>query len=1122
MRRAYSLVLFSIVALAGDSLAQQTYTVGPGGVYNFTAIQPAIDAATTGDTITVYPAVYPENIHFSGKSLVLQSIDPSNPSIVNGTVIDGGGQASAVRFAGTETEQARLAGFTIRNGRAVNGGGICGGGFSTRTLARIEYNAIVGNQAIPGDGGGVAFCNGLIQYNRIVSNRTGRVDGLYQYELGDGGGLAYCDGPILNNEIVGNEASEDAGGLKDCDGLIQNNLIAGNRAYDEGGGLSGCDGVIVNNTIIKNRVEWRIRRSDIHSETAGRGGGLNHCLGVIRNCIIWGNYAKEDTPLYPPSHQIYESSAPSYTCIQDSSVGGDHNIYSNPRFAGWDGGNYRLAGNSPCIDAGIDGHWWIWEIRDLDRFSRREGARVDMGCYEYGGGPDSDGDLLSNARESANGTNPNLADTDGDGLRDGLEVARGSNPGVIDPPGVRRVPADHPTIQEAIGLSMEGDIIVVSPGEYMGPVQFCGIDITVQSERPDDPATVEGTVLQGTGDGPVVLFLGMESPACVLDGFTLIGGRGDHGGGVRGGTSGHHTHATIQRNIIKNNWVLRGGAGIGWCDGLIAYNQILWNEAGNDGGGISQCDGTIRGNVLSGNEAGDDGGAIAHCDGLIEANHILWNRAGEWGGGIARCRASIWRNTISGNTAGEDGGGIANCNSPIVGNTITENTTETDGGGICNCDGVVINNLVANNHAGDDGGGIHRSEGALIGNIVIGNTCVDSGGGISKSDGFIQNCTVLNNTAGDESGGINGCDGDIRNCIVWGNQGGISAQLYAGSVPTYSCIQDDTMGGEGNISVDPQLVGDLGRLSGSSPCIDAGNPAPDFNDAALPPGLGTARCDMGAYGGPNNDGWPAGASLPDLTGNLFNIYPTPTVVGEPIRFAGGVYNSETHSTAPGFWVEFWAVNNEHRVYLCDSLAFPTLDGGESAPFGPTWPQRAAYPTIPPGTYTIEMRLDVGNAVQESDETNNVIRWGPCVIQSGRPNLTVEGFDFSPQDVDPAGGTRISFSGTVENASAQPVPGGCKLEVRVWPAPGFEPTGSLACDAYRISVPISPGASVDLSTLPARTAYALDPGVYCVGIILDPDNEIAETNENDNLMYLPLKHLYSGPRPARARRWKQYR
>ena len=89
---------------------------------------------------------------------------------------------------------------------------------------------------------------------------------------------------------------------------------------------------------------------------------------------------------------------------------------------------------------------------------------------------------------------------------------------------------------------------------------------------------------------------------------------------------------------------------------------------------------------------------------------------------------------------------------------------------------------------------------------------------------------------------------------------------------TYTCVQGG-FPGIGNIDDDPLLTdpesGDF-TLQPDSPCIDAGSPDASFNDGCLPPGLGTVRNDMGAYGGPGNCGWES-----------FNPPPTPTPTRTP-------------------------------------------------------------------------------------------------------------------------------------------------------------------------------------------------------------------------------------------------
>jgi len=59
--------------------------------------------------------------------------------------------------------------------------------------------------------------------------------------------------------------------------------------------------------------------------------------------------------------------------------------------------------------------------------------------------------------------------------------------------------------------------------------------------------------------------------------------------------------------------------------------------------------------------------------------------------------------------------------------------------------------------------------------------------------------------------------------------------------------------GVGDLSSDPLFVdrgsGDY-HLQDNSPCIDAGDPAAEYDDVYFPPSKGTQRNDMGAYGGP--------------------------------------------------------------------------------------------------------------------------------------------------------------------------------------------------------------------------------------------------------------------------------
>ena len=76
---------------------------------------------------------------------------------------------------------------------------------------------------------------------------------------------------------------------------------------------------------------------------------------------------------------------------------------------------------------------------------------------------------------------------------------------------VIRVPAERPTIQEAIDVSSNGDTILVASGVYVGGIDFLGKDISVESEGGPELTTLDGN--RGTG---VVI-----GPGGALIGFTI-------------------------------------------------------------------------------------------------------------------------------------------------------------------------------------------------------------------------------------------------------------------------------------------------------------------------------------------------------------------------------------------------------------------------------------------------------------------------------------------------------------------------------------------------------------------------------------------------------------------------
>ena len=218
---------------------------------------------------------------------------------------------------------------------------------------------------------------------------------------------------------------------------------------------------------------------------------------------------------------------------------------------------------------------------------------------------------------------------------------------------------------------------------------------------------------------------------------------------------------------------------------------------------------TIINNVITGNNAVFGGGIYCadQSSPTIANNVISKNKAVKFGGGIFSYRAApdISLNRIMENEASNSGGGIfCGRDSPRVTNNIIWKNKAKFGGGI-SCD---------------------RSSSTMINDTITANKAV-YGGGIFFDGGAVR----------------------IINTILWDNEDDLySDKFNPATRPDHSDVGDgDFRGVRGNIAGDPLFMdpenGDF-RLKTGSPCIDAGNSDPIYND---PDG---SRNDMGAYGGP--------------------------------------------------------------------------------------------------------------------------------------------------------------------------------------------------------------------------------------------------------------------------------
>ena len=128
------------------------------------SIQCAIDQASNGDEIIVSPGIWKEQIDLLGKTLLIQSVQGAEE-----TVIDGDHQGTVVTCEGGEG--AVLNGFTIRNGNATLGGGLYIFNSSpTFQLCMIDFNSAK-------QGGGVYVRNGTPTFDQCVFSFNEAEDG---------------------------------------------------------------------------------------------------------------------------------------------------------------------------------------------------------------------------------------------------------------------------------------------------------------------------------------------------------------------------------------------------------------------------------------------------------------------------------------------------------------------------------------------------------------------------------------------------------------------------------------------------------------------------------------------------------------------------------------------------------------------------------------------------------------------------------------------------------------------------------------------------------------------------------------------------------------------------------
>jgi subtilisin family serine protease len=346
-------------------------------------------------------------------------------------------------------------------------------------------------------------------------------------------------------------------------------------------------------------------------------------------------------------------------------------------------------------------------------------------------------------------------------------------------PGEVYVPAQCPTIQEAIDNSWEGGMVWVADGVYEGDenrdIDFRGRAITVSSENGPEQCVIDCNGTE-TKSHRGFHFNSGEDANSVLDGFTITNG------------------------YVPGSWYI----GIG--------GAILCQNSSSP---------TITNCIFTGNSAGWDGGAI---------NNLSSSPT------ISNCTF------IENSAIGNDGGAINNeTSSPTITNCIFSQNSAYDWGGairnIFYCDPTIENCRFTGNSA-DDGGAMfyyHQSNPTIKHCTFAGNFARNGNALASDSLSGRNNIKIANSILANGTGQIHNSDNSIITVTYSNVQGGWPGE---GNINQNPCFVDTGYWADINdttIVVQPHhpnavwIEGNY-HLLRTSPCVDAAQDAGVYTD----------------------------------------------------------------------------------------------------------------------------------------------------------------------------------------------------------------------------------------------------------------------------------------------------
>jgi nitrous oxidase accessory protein NosD len=801
----------------------------------YATIQAALDAAVAGDEVAVAPGTYAEAVVLPAFALTLRATGDARV-----TVIDAAGlSAPALEVPWVNEAAVLIEGFTLTGGKGKpglygnrEGGGVFVGLASTAVTLRACR--ITGNSARSGGG---LYGPARLEDCLIAGNVAD-----------DGGGVYWSSFPqttLVGCTVQDNVAVSGSGGGLWGSFDLQDTLVSGNSAAIFGGGLYGSgkdlawDGVVFSgNGAQQGGGAYLFATTPIEvvgtrfvgNAASGAGGSLvlASCAAtpnVLRDCTFLGNtvaggpLALLPSLCIPPRAQllgctfvgeVVDGALEVESCIlrgapapilsaqavewSDVEGGwpGPGNIDADPLFADLSADDTHLLPGSPCRNGGDPMGGMADGTLDPDGDPRILEGRIDMGADEFaddcnanglldwqdvqaGTSADCEGDYIPDECEP-------FLDCNGNGVRDQCDIAAGTS-GDCNANGV---PDECEPFDDCDGNGVF-DPCESGDCNANGVLDVCDI---AQGTSPD----VDGNGLPD--ECHAILYV--PSQYATLQAAVAAAAGGDSILVEPGVLSGPGNVEVV----LDKPMLVAGAEGAAAC-------VIDAQQAGRVFD-VRKASVTVRGLTLRGGVAGltgiSDGGCMTvHDDAqlVVEDCALIGNAAPgqQLGGAVAVCcgaKVDLRRCVVAGNVAGF-GGGI-----------------HVYGGGGGASASVVECTFAGNAATGSFG--ISKGDSLRVvqgGQLVVRDTIV-------RDDPQTSATPVHANHAGTLV--------EFAYCDVEGGEAGV--KLGDGALLTW---------GPGNLDADPLFkdaaAGDY-RLSGGSPCIDAGDPAGAPDADGTPPDMG--------------------------------------------------------------------------------------------------------------------------------------------------------------------------------------------------------------------------------------------------------------------------------------------